>query len=147
MKAKDFPLHKLAKLIGGNKAEKKVRKRFHKWVAEVEDLELVRRGRQLWNYLNSGKVSHTEKAVLLLALLYLVSPIDLVSDAIPVLGWLDDLGVATIALNYVTSRMDAKTDAGSGKSGRKAKKKAKGKKKAQKRKPKDLVGMLQGALG
>ena len=72
MKAKDFPLHKLAKLIGGKKAQKQVRKQFHKWVDEVEDLELVRRGRQLWNYLNSGKVSHTEKAVLLLALLYLV---------------------------------------------------------------------------
>lgn len=138
MKAKDFPLHKLAKLIGGKKAQKQVRKQFHKWVDDVEDLELVRRGRQLWNYLNSGKVSHTEKAVLLLALLYLVSPIDLVSDAIPVLGWLDDLGVATIALNYVTSRMDAKT-------GRKGKK-SKGKK-ARKRKRTDLVGMLQGAMG
>ena len=146
MKAKNFSLPKLAKLIGANKAEKKVRKEFHKWVGEVEDLELVRRGRQLWNYLNSGKVSQTEKAVLLLALLYLVSPIDLVSDAIPVLGWLDDLGVASIALNYVTRRMDAKTDAGPGKSGRKGKKKAKGKK-AKNRKPKDLVGMLEGALG
>ena len=138
MKAKDFPLHKLAKLIGGKKAQKQVRKQFHKWVDEVEDLELVRRGRQLWNYLNSGKVSHTEKAVLLLALLYLVSPIDLVSDAIPVLGWLDDLGVATLALNYVTSRMDEKRGEAKGKS--------KGKR-AKKRKRADLMGALQGALG
>jgi uncharacterized membrane protein YkvA (DUF1232 family) len=114
-------------------------------VAEVEDLELVRRGRQLWNYLNSGKVSHGEKAVLLAALVYLISPIDLVSDAIPVLGWLDDIGVASIALNYVMRRMDDKTDAGRGKSGRKGKKK--GKKKAKKGRPKDLVDVLQGALG
>ena len=54
------------------------------------------------------------------------------------LGWLDDLGVATLALNYVISRMDEKPG--------KAKGKSKGKK-AKKRKRADLMGALQGALG
>ncbi len=32
--------------------------------------------------------------VLLLALLYIVSPIELIPDAIPVVGWADDVAVA-----------------------------------------------------
>ena len=32
--------------------------------------------------------------VLILALLYIISPIDLIPDVIPVVGWIDDLVVA-----------------------------------------------------
>ena len=31
--------------------------------------------------------------ILILALLYIISPIDLIPDAIPVAGWVDDLAV------------------------------------------------------
>ena len=39
------------------------------------------------------------KALLVLAVLYVVSPIDLIPDVVPVLGWLDDIGVVTILLS------------------------------------------------
>lgn len=35
--------------------------------------------------------------VLILALLYIVSPVDLIPDFIPVVGWADDLAVAVAA--------------------------------------------------
>ncbi len=35
--------------------------------------------------------------ILILALLYILSPIDLIPDVIPVVGWLDDLAVAVSA--------------------------------------------------
>jgi uncharacterized membrane protein YkvA (DUF1232 family) len=41
------------------------------------------------------------KAPLAAAVAYLVSPLDLVTDAIPVLGWLDDLAVIAWALRRV----------------------------------------------
>lgn len=39
--------------------------------------------------------------IALLAFLYIVSPLDLIPDVIPVIGWLDDLGVLAWAAKQV----------------------------------------------
>ena len=36
--------------------------------------------------------------------IYLVSPIDLIPDVIPILGWLDDIGVLALAANYLAKK-------------------------------------------
>lgn len=42
--------------------------------------------------------------IALLAILYILSPLDLVPDFIPVIGWLDDLGVLAWAARYVLKK-------------------------------------------
>jgi uncharacterized membrane protein YkvA (DUF1232 family) len=39
--------------------------------------------------------------IALLAIIYVLSPLDLIPDVIPVVGWLDDLGVLAWAARYV----------------------------------------------
>ena len=142
MKTSDFLDSNWMKMARAKGAEKKVRKEFDAWVQEVKDTKLVKRGRQLWDRLNSGNVSTAEKLVIIAALLYLISPVDLISDAIPVLGWLDDLGVAGIALNYVLRRVDEERV---GKNGR-SRKGGKGKKNRPKSPQEKLVKAVRRAL-
>lgn len=42
------------------------------------------------------------KLFVLATIAYVVWPIDLIPDVAPVVGWLDDLGLATVALFYLT---------------------------------------------
>jgi uncharacterized membrane protein YkvA (DUF1232 family) len=118
-------LNELFKKSGGNK----VRKEFSDWVEQAEGLEIVTRGRQMWDYLHSGKVSGFEKFVLGAALLYIVTPTDLLPDWLPVAGWLDDLGMAALVLAFIAQRLDAFE--GGGKKGKGKRKKNKRKKKAK----------------
>lgn len=41
-------------------------------------------------------------AVAVGGVLYTLSPIDLIPDVIPVIGWLDDLGVIAFVVHYLT---------------------------------------------
>ena len=121
MKASDFLNSRWMQMARDKGAEKKVRKEFHKWLEKAKDTERARRGTQLWDYFASGKATGTDKLIVIAALLYLISPVDLVPEAVmPVAGLLDDLGVATMALEYVLKKIDRKK-AGKGKGGKKGK--------------------------
>lgn len=139
MKTSDFLNSKWVDMARAKGAEKKVRKQFHRWVDEVKDTKLVKQAKRLWDHLNSGDVSTTEKVVIVAALLYLISPLDLVPDAVPVLGFLDDLGVAGFALNYLMDRAD--------KMGGKGKKSGKSKKSKGKSPQAKLIKAVRKAVG
>ncbi len=108
MKATDFLKTRWGELAKTVEGEAKVRKEFHKWVKKTKNTTLVKRGKQLWDYFNSGNVSGVEKALIVAALLYLISPVDLIPDWIPVAGLLDDAGIAALVLDYVLKHMDDK---------------------------------------
>ena len=65
-------------------------------------------GRLLWSLLRDERIPTARKAILGLAAGYLASPIDLVPDFVPVLGALDDLAVAILAIDlFLESVPDA----------------------------------------
>ena len=51
-----------------------------------------------WALLRDPRAPKAAKLATVLAILYVLSPIDLIPDAIPVLGWLDDGLVAYVLL-------------------------------------------------
>ena len=51
-----------------------------------------------WSLLRDPRAPAAAKIATLLAVAYIISPIDLVSDFIPVLGWLDDGLIAYLLL-------------------------------------------------
>jgi uncharacterized membrane protein YkvA (DUF1232 family) len=108
MKASDLLKTRWGKLAKTPEGEQRVRKEFKRWLDKTKDSALVKRARQLWEHLNSGSVSKTEKVLIVAALLYLISPVDLVPDWIPVAGLLDDAGIAALVLDYVMKRVGVK---------------------------------------
>ena len=63
--------------------------------------------REALSYFRDGSVSVWHKLVGLAAVAYVISPIDLIPDCIPVIGWLDDIGVvALVAAWYLKQIAD-----------------------------------------
>ena len=58
-------------------------------------------GSKLFGYVRDPRVALWRKLTGVFALLYLVSPVDALPDFIPLLGWLDDLGVLSAAALFM----------------------------------------------
>jgi uncharacterized membrane protein YkvA (DUF1232 family) len=58
-----------------------------------------------WLYMRDNEASIFGKLLALFAVLYMVSPVDLVPDVIPVFGWLDDIGVVALVGAWLTRRI------------------------------------------
>lgn len=88
------------------RTEEKASSEFGQWLAELRDCELADKAARLWQLFKEGKLSGPDKALVVAALLYCISPIDLTPDILPVVGYLDDLLVVLGVLTY----LDRKTE-------------------------------------
>lgn len=70
-------------------------------IAKSAGAKLVYAALILYYTLQSDKVSATNKAMIIGALGYLISPLDVVPDAIPIAGLSDDLAVLIYVLNRI----------------------------------------------
>lgn len=59
--------------------------------------------RMVWAMLREPATPFVSKAIAVAALLYVVSPVDFVSDLVPLAGWVDD-GVVLVALLWLAYR-------------------------------------------
>lgn len=75
-------------------------------IAKRAGAKLVYAALILYNTLQSDKVSIKDKAIIVGALGYLISPLDVIPDAIPIIGLGDDLAV----LLYVISKLGSVSD-------------------------------------
>ena len=59
----------------------------------------IQQVRLAWALIRDQRVPLMLKAIPLIALIYVISPLDLIPDFIPVLGQLDDAGIAMLAIS------------------------------------------------
>ncbi|TVX99067.1 YkvA family protein [Cohnella terricola] len=78
-----------------------------KKVAIAAGLKVVYSGLTLYYALESPKTDAKSKAIIYGALGYLIFPIDAIPDAIPVIGYADDLGVLLFAAGRVAMSIDS----------------------------------------
>ena len=75
-------------------------------VAKRAGAKLVYAALILFYTLQSDKISTKDKAIIIGALGYLISPLDVVPDAIPIVGLSDDLAVLIYVLKMVWTDLD-----------------------------------------
>ena len=67
----------------------------------MKTLAKIGRVRALIRYFRDRDASLLGKLFVLAAVLYVISPVDLIPDAIPIVGWLDDMGVMSLAVAWM----------------------------------------------
>lgn len=60
---------------------------------------------QLWRAFRAPETPVHLKALMLLVPLYLLSPIDIIPDIIPIAGWLDDFVVIPMLVTWIVSML------------------------------------------
>jgi len=66
------------------------------------------------DFMLDGKAPIGPKLFIILALAYIISPADVLPDVFPIIGWIDDLGLAGIAI-FILSRSVSRYISGKGK--------------------------------
>jgi uncharacterized membrane protein YkvA (DUF1232 family) len=75
-------------------------------IAKRAGAKLVYAALILYYTLQSDKVSKSDKAIIIGALGYMISPLDVIPDAIPIAGLTDDLAVLLFVLKKVWTGID-----------------------------------------
>lgn len=88
-----------------NYSEENLLHKISKFGAHI-GLELLYKVAQLWCVLQKPEVPAKDKALIMGALGYLISPLDFIPDLTPVLGYSDDLVAITFALLKVKGYID-----------------------------------------
>lgn len=88
-----------------NYSEKNLLHKISKFSAHI-GLELLYKVAQLWCVLQKPEVPAKDKALIMGALGYLITPLDFLPDLTPVLGYSDDLVAITFALLKVQGYID-----------------------------------------
>lgn len=100
-KINENELHKYA----DNYSEEDLLHKISKFGAHI-GLELLYKAAQLWCVLQKPELPAKDKALIMGALGYLISPLDFIPDLTPVLGYSDDLVAITFALLKVQGYID-----------------------------------------
>lgn len=73
---------------------------------KVKRLLFLKDVKTMYEMLKDSKVSKATKATIVGALLYFISPVDAIPDVALVVGYLDDAGVISIALNSIAAEIE-----------------------------------------
>jgi uncharacterized membrane protein YkvA (DUF1232 family) len=104
MNLNDFRYSRWAKKASKPGALTKVMQQLPRWFVKVQNQGVVDKALALVDHLISGMCPPGDIVLIVAGLLYLMTPCDAVPDYLPVVGWLDDLTVASLILTYLDEK-------------------------------------------
>lgn len=61
----------------------------------------------LYHTLFSKHTDLVTRAIIVATIFYIFSPLDLIPDIIPFIGWIDDIAIIVLGINWVKSRVNS----------------------------------------
>lgn len=107
-----FEKSKWVKEINMPDVQERLLRELPAFLRKLGNSDVAKRAAQALELFNASRANNPNfwnaRNVLILgaALLYLVSPLDCIPDIIPVVGWLDDIGVLALVVKFVMACMD-----------------------------------------
>lgn len=110
-------LNDLGAFRTGGKTEKEVEENYRDNVNFIEEnlwskvqrigkkISFAKDIKALYAYMKDPDVNWYRKAIVVMALVYFISPIDTIPDIAPLIGYLDDLGVITAVVKFLGSEL------------------------------------------
>lgn len=83
----------------------KVLSRIGPWLKKVGITKIIGLVDDLLAFLPCPEIALGYKTLVVAALLYLMSPLDLIPDFLPVLGWVDDIAVLTAVIPLLKQKL------------------------------------------
>ncbi len=87
-------------------SQRKIKAKFSDVYDKVQGSELGEKAKTLYQFFLDPTVSTVKKSLIAGALLYFIMPFDIVPDFIPLVGWLDDLGVIAMVIKYISNEVE-----------------------------------------
>ncbi len=83
-----------------------IRANFSKKIGTLDrTMRFVKDLLALFAYMTDARVHWGKKAIVVGALLYFIIPLDSIPDIVPVVGFLDDMGVAAAAVKFLAGEL------------------------------------------
>jgi len=110
-------LNDLGAFRTGGRTEKEIEEEYRDRTNFVEEnlwnkvqrvgkkISFARDIKALYAYMKDPFVSWHRKAIVVMGLIYFISPIDAIPDIAPLIGYLDDLGVITALIKFLGSEL------------------------------------------
>ncbi|HKL41273.1 MAG TPA: YkvA family protein [Clostridia bacterium] len=76
--------------------------KIYKLLEKLKMKEIIEIGRELFNILLKEETSYKIKVIIAAAFTYLLAPIDLIPDVIPVIGYYDDIAIMLLAFKMIS---------------------------------------------
>ncbi len=89
-----------------NYSDTNLLQKIHKYGAKI-GIELLYKALELWFVMQKPEVSKKDKALIMGALGYLISPLDFIPDLTPALGYSDDLVAVVFAYVHLQGYIDS----------------------------------------